>query len=152
MRDVLSQETYLGYERTTNFALPGGLVHDAAHPYATPAELKLNQWALGGKWLDEGQIATALGEGNSISFRFHARDLHLVLGPPDDGGTVRFKVTIDGKAPGPDHGVDTDAGGNGIVSGNRLYQLIRQQGAVRDRTFRIELDKPGVQAYAFTFG
>ncbi len=152
MRDVLSQETYMGYERAKNFASPGGLVHDAAHTYAMPPELPLNHWGLGGRWLDEGQIAAAEGAGNSLSFRFHARDLHLVLGPPDDGGTVRFKVTIDGKAPGADHGVDTDAGGNGVVSANRLYQLVRQRDTVKDRTFRIEFDKPGVQAYAFTFG
>ena len=108
-------------------------MRDVAYAYQAPAKLDLNQWALTGKWQDEGQIATALASGNSIVYRFHARDLHLVLGPPDDGRPLKFKVTIDGKAPGADHGADTDAEGNGTVRGYRLYQLIRQTGEVRKR-------------------
>jgi cytochrome c biogenesis protein CcdA/thiol-disulfide isomerase/thioredoxin len=150
--DVQSPETYIGYQRAENFASPGGLQEDEPHLYRTPAQLRFNQWALAGKWRDEGQIATALTPGTSISYRFHARDLHLVLGPAKDGASVRFRITIDGKAPGTDHGMDTDADGYGVVTEDRLYQLIRQKGSIRDRIFRIEFLAPGVQAYSFTFG
>jgi hypothetical protein len=114
--------------------------------------LKLNDWALGGRWQDQQQVATSLAADGTISYRFHARDLHLVLGPGSDNQQVRFRVTIDGHAPGADHGVDTDEQGYGVVTGNRLYQLIRQQGNIRDRTFRIDFLTPGVRAYSFTFG
>ena len=150
--DIRSPETYIGYERADNFASPGGLNQDDPQLYQTPAGLKLNQWALAGKWKDQDQFATSLTPGASISFRFHARDLHLVLGPDSDGTSVRFRVTIDGQAPGANHGVDTDADGYGVVTGNRLYQLVRQQGSIMDRTFRIEFLVPGVRAYSFTFG
>ena len=105
-----------------------------------------------GRWKDESQIATLLSSTGSIVFRFHARDLHLVLGPASDGRPVRFRVTLDGKPPGADHGADTDANGYGTVTESRLYQLIRQQSSVRDRALRIEFLTPGVQAFAFTFG
>ena len=147
-----SPETYIGYERARDFASPGGLNEDDPHQYQTPASLKLNQWALAGKWTDGGQIATSLEAGASISYRFHARDLHLVLGPTKSGRPIRFRVTIDGKAPGADHGVDTSADGYGVVTENRLYQLVRQQSKGTDRTFRIEFLTPGTEAYAFTFG
>ena len=150
--DVQSPETYVGYARAENFASPGGLNQDDPQLYQTPTELKLNQWALTGNWKDEDQVATSLAAPDSISFRFHARDLHLVLGPGTDGKPVRFRVTLDGQAPGADHGVDTDAEGYGVVSGDRLYQLIRQQGNIHDRTFRIDFLVPGVRAYSFTFG
>ncbi len=150
--DIRSPETYIGYERAENFASAGGLNQDDAQLYQTPAGLKLNQWAFAGKWKDQDQFATSLTPGASISFRFHARDLHLVLGPDSDGVPVRFRVTIDGQAPGANHGVDTDADGYGVVTGNRLYQLVRQQGGIMDRTFRIEFLVPGVRAYSFTFG
>jgi cytochrome c biogenesis protein CcdA/thiol-disulfide isomerase/thioredoxin len=150
--DVQSPETYVGYSRTENFASPGGLIPDNQETYKTPAVLKLNDWALGGRWEDQQQVATSLGPDGAISYRFHARDLHLVLGPGSDNQPVRFRVTIDGHAPGADHGVDTDAQGYGVVTGNRLYQLIRQQGNIRDRTFRIDFLTPGVRAYSFTFG
>ena len=133
-----SPETYIGYARAQNFASPEGFNQDDPQLYRTPAELKLNQWALAGKWKDEDQVATSLAAGASISFRFHARDLHLVLGPGPDGKPVRFRVTLDGHAPGDDHGVDTDADGYGVVTENRLYQLVRQHSSIRDRTFRIE--------------
>ena len=149
---VQSPETYVGYQRAQNFASPEGLNQDDPQTYRAPAEFKLNQWAFAGKWRDEGQIATSLNPSSSIFFRFHARDLHLVLGPSKTGAPIRFRVTLDGKAPGADHGVDTDADGYGTVTEDRLYQLIRQQGAVQDRTFRIEFLVPGVQAYSFTFG
>jgi cytochrome c biogenesis protein CcdA/thiol-disulfide isomerase/thioredoxin len=151
--DTQSPETYIGYERAQNFASPDGFNQDDMQLYRAPAKLQKNQWALEGNWLDESQIATSLAPaGGSILYRFHARDLHLVLGPSKDGKPIRFRVTLDGKAPGADHGVDTDAEGYGTVTDNRLYQLIRQQGTVQDRTFRIEFLVPGVQAYAFTFG
>jgi cytochrome c biogenesis protein CcdA/thiol-disulfide isomerase/thioredoxin len=150
--DVKSPETYVGYERAQKFASPGGLDQDDAHLYQAPSALQLNQWALAGNWKDAGQIATALAPSTSIVYRFHARDLHLVLGPSNDGKPIRFRVTLDGKPPGADHGVDTDADGYGTVTEDRLYQLIRQQGTILDRTFRIDFLSPGVQAYSFTFG
>jgi cytochrome c biogenesis protein CcdA/thiol-disulfide isomerase/thioredoxin len=150
--DVQSPETYVGYARTQNFASPGGLNQDDPQLYRTPADLKLNQWALGGKWQDEDQVATSVAAAGSISYRFHARDLHLVLGPAADGKPVRFRITIDDHAPGADHGLDTDAQGYGVVRENRLYQLVRQQSSILDRTFRIEFLVPGVRAYSFTFG
>jgi hypothetical protein len=128
------------------------LDEDAAHLYQAPSDLTLNQWAFAGNWTDTGQIATSLIPSSGIVYRFHARDLHLVLGPSRDGKPIRFHVTLDGKPPGADHGVDTDANGYGTVTEDRLYQLIRQQGSIRDRTFRIEFLAPGVQAYSFTFG
>jgi cytochrome c biogenesis protein CcdA/thiol-disulfide isomerase/thioredoxin len=150
--DVQSPETYIGYARAQNFTSPGGFNQDDPQLYRTPAELDLNQWALAGKWKDEDQVATSLDAGASISFRFHARDLHLVLGPGADGKPVRFRVTLDGRAQGADHGVDTDADGYGVVTENRLYQLVRQHGSIHDRTLRIEFLTPGVRAYSFTFG
>jgi cytochrome c biogenesis protein CcdA/thiol-disulfide isomerase/thioredoxin len=149
---VQSPETYLGYERAKNFASPGGLNQDDAQLYQTPAALTHNQWALAGTWREDRQIATLVSPTGSIDYRFHARDLHLVLGPARDGKPIRFRVTMDGKAPGADHGVDTDANGYGSVTENRLYQLVRQRDGVQDRTFRIEFLDTGVQAFAFTFG
>jgi cytochrome c biogenesis protein CcdA/thiol-disulfide isomerase/thioredoxin len=150
--DVQSPETYVGYARAQDFASPGGLHQDDPQLYRAPASLKLNQWAFDGPWKDEDQVAAALAADTGISFRFHARDLHLVLGPATDGKAVRFRVTVDGHAPGADHGVDTDAEGYGVVTEDRLYQLIRQRGSIQDRTFRIEFLVPGVRAYSFTFG
>ncbi len=150
--DVDSPETYIGYHRAQNFASPGGFNQNEEQVYESPAKLKLNEWALSGKWLDERQIATSLATGSAIVYRFHARDLHLVLGPSKPGMSIHFRVTLDGKAPGADHGVDIDENGYGTVTEDRLYQLIRQHGQVHDRTFRIEFLVPGVQAYSFTFG
>ncbi|WP_263359614.1 cytochrome c biogenesis protein DipZ [Acidicapsa ligni] len=150
--DVKSPETYVGYERAQNFASPGGLNQDVPQLYKAPADFKQNEWAFDGNWRDERQIATSLSASSAILYRFHARDLHLVLGPSKGGKPVRFRVTIDGKSPGADHGVDTDAAGYGTVTEDRLYQLIRQHGNIQDRTFRIEFLTPGVAAYSFTFG
>lgn len=152
MNEVRSAETYIGYARAERFASPGGLKHDGEQLYTEPKQLRMNQWGLIGKWTDYAQTAMLMATGGKIIFRFHARDLHLVLGPPIDGRPVRFRVMIDGQAPGQDHGVDTDAQGNGVVRDDRLYQLIRQEGVVRDRTFTIEFLDPGVQAFSFTFG
>ena len=150
LSEVGSPETYIGYYRADRFASPGGLVHDQPKTYAA-APLSLNQWSFEGRWLDARQSARSLAAGAKISFRFHARDLHLVLGS-STGKPVRFRVTLDGKAPGRDAGVDTDAGGMGTVTGQRLYQLVRQKGPVSDRTFTIEFLDPSVDAFSFTFG
>ena len=149
--DVKSPETYIGYTRAENFASPGGAVSDAAHDYSV-ADLKLNDWGLAGAWTVGAQYATLDKKDGAISYRFHARDLHLVLGPGADGAPVHFRVTIDGAAPGESHGADVDANGEGVVTENRLYQLVRQTGPIVDRTFTIEFLDPDVQAYAFTFG
>jgi thiol-disulfide isomerase/thioredoxin len=149
---VLSPETYIGHARADNFASPGGQVSGVAHVYSVPAKLSLNEWALDGNWTVGEESAAANAAASRIVFHFQARDLHLVLGPGADGKPVRFRVRLDGAAPGADHGTDTDADGNGTVSEQRLYQLIRQSGDVRDRTFEIEFLDPGVVGYAFTFG
>ena len=151
MANIKSPETYLGYDRAENFMSPGGAVRDESHDYVVGV-LKRNDWSLAGSWTVDPENAALDRAGGAIRYRFHARDLHLVLGPGTDGKPVRFKVTIDGAVPGADHGVDTDANGEGIVTGQRLYQLVRQQGEVRDRTFEIQFLDPGVQAFAFTFG
>ena len=145
-----SPETYLGYLRADRFDSPGGLKNDRAQVYRAPTHLDLNHWGLTGTWINHGEAAVLNTAQGSILFRFHARDLHLVLGP--GAGPVRFRVRIDGQAPGADHGVDCDEQGFGTVTEDRLYQLIRQQGTIKDRTFEIEFLDPGVQAFAFTFG
>lgn len=151
--NIQSYETYIGYEKADeDFVSPGGMVRDRPATYKVSPTLDLNQWALEGSWQDAKQFATSLASGSAISYRFHSRDLHLVLGPSKDSEPIRFRVTIDGQSPGSDHGTDTDAEGYGSITNNRLYQLIRQQGAVRDRTFRIEFLTPGARAYSFTFG
>ena len=150
LAQVGSPETYIGYYRADRFASPGGLLHDQPKTYSA-APLELNQWSFEGQWNDQRQSARSLAAGAKISFRFHARDLHLVLGSAT-GKPIRFRVTIDGKAPDGDAGVDTNAAGNGLVTGQRLYQLIRQKGAITDRTFMIEFLDPGVDAFSFTFG
>jgi cytochrome c biogenesis protein CcdA/thiol-disulfide isomerase/thioredoxin len=148
--EIRSPETYIGYARADRFVSPGGLLHDRAKAYAAAA-LQLNDWALQGQWLDSRQNARSLAAGAKIHFRFHARDLHLVLGSAS-AKPVRFRVTLDGHAPGPDAGVDVSSSGAGVVKEQRLYQLIRQNGPIRDRTFTIEFLDPQVQAFAFTFG
>ncbi len=147
--DVKSPETYVGYLRAQQFTSPGGFVKDARHVY-TGSVTSLNDWSLSGDWTVGGQMAVTNAAGAGIDYRFHARDLHLVLGAA--GKPVRFRVTLDGKAPGKDHGTDTDEDGLGTITEHRLYQLIRQNGPVGDHTFRIEFLDPGAQAYAFTFG
>jgi thiol-disulfide isomerase/thioredoxin len=145
-------ETYVGHQRTENFASPGGAEPGRRHVYAAPERLRLNHWALAGEWT-MGQEATVLhGAGGRIAYRFHARDLHLVMGPAARGSSVRFRVRIDGQAPGAAHGLDIDAQGNGTATEQRLYQLIRQPGPIADRLFEIEFLDAGVEAFAFTFG
>lgn len=152
MGNLRSPETYIGHARAENFASPGGLRPGRAFDYTVPPRLALNQWALGGRWLVGEEDARLQQVGGRIAFRFHARDLHLVLAPEVAGKPVRFKVRIDGHAPGAMAGGDVSADGDGQVDGNRLYQLIRQDGAVKERSFEIEFLDPGVRAYAFTFG
>jgi len=147
-----SPETYVGYARAENFASPGGARQDQPKDYASPAHPALNEWGLAGNWKIGEENATLEHANGSIVYRFHARDLHLVLGPGADGKPVRFRVTIDGRAPGASHGTDVSDDGSGTVTGQRLYQLVRQRGDIADRTFSIEFLDPGVQAYAFTFG
>ncbi|HBS62057.1 MAG TPA: cytochrome C biogenesis protein, partial [Stenotrophomonas sp.] len=152
MRNLKSPETYLGHARAEHFASPGGQQPDRQAAYALPASLALNEWALGGRWTvgdEDVQLAQA---GGRIAFRFHARDLHLVLAPAQDGKPVRYRVRLDGQPPGAAAGGDVSADGSGQVGEHRLYQLIRQSGDVRERTFEIEFLDPGVHAYAFTFG
>jgi cytochrome c biogenesis protein CcdA/thiol-disulfide isomerase/thioredoxin len=149
--DVKSPETYIGYTRAEKFASPGGAVSDAAHDYSS-GDLKLNDWGLMGDWTVGGQYATLDKKDGAIAYRFHARDLHLVLGPGAEGKPVHFRVTVDGAAPGESHGADVNADGEGVVTENRLYQLVRQTGPIMDRTFTIQFLDPDVQAYAFTFG
>jgi cytochrome c biogenesis protein CcdA/thiol-disulfide isomerase/thioredoxin len=147
-----SGETYLGYERASRFASPGGLDSDRARVYQAPAALRTNQWALSGEWTVDAERATLGRADGRIAYRFRARDLHLVLGPAADGRPVRFRVRIDGQPPLADHGADTDAQGNGTVDAQRLYQLVRQQANDKDRLFEIEFRDAGAQAYVFTFG
>ncbi len=149
--NVRSPETYLGYERAENFVSPGGIVKGARQAYST-GQPRLNEWGLSGSWTIDAEHAAADDGDGAIGFRFHARDLHLVLGPGADGKPVRFRVTIDGAPPGDSHGMDADAEGQGTVTEQRLYQLVRQNGTVGDRLFEIRFLDPGVQAYAFTFG
>ncbi|MBX5190728.1 cytochrome c biogenesis protein DipZ [Rhizobium sp. NZLR3b] len=149
--NIRSGETYIGYAQAANFASPEGLQADAAQNYSI-AEPGLNGWGLSGTWTVGKDQATLDQPGGGIAYRFSARDLHLVLGPGADAKPIRFQVTVDGKAPGADHGSDVDANGNGVVSATRLYQLVRQSGPVVARNFEIRFLDPGVQAYAFTFG
>ncbi len=147
-----SPENYVGYDRTEKFASPGGAVLDKQRVYAVPARLRLNQWALSGEWTVQKQ-ATVLNKANGrIAYRFHARDLHLVMGPAARGTSVRFRVRIDGQPPGAAHGIDVDDKGNGTVAEQRLYQLIRQPKPIAERQFEIEFLDSGVETFAFTFG
>ena len=149
---VQSPETSIGYSRADRFVSAGGQAKEHAKDYAIPAQLQLNQWGLGGRWSVGPQAATSLGAGGKIAFRFHARDLHLVLGPAEGGKPVRFRITIDGRAPGPDSGGDVKPDGSGVVTEERLYQLVRLKGDVIDHDFTIEFLDPGVRAFSFTFG
>ncbi len=146
-----SPETYLGYARQQNFASREAVQFDTAARYSAPRALKLNQWALSGTWQVTGESAVLKERGGAISFRFQGRDLHLVLGPRG-GKTVRFKVTLDGVPPGKDHGVDTDEAGYGEIREQRLYQLVRQGGEIKERVFRIEFLDNDAEVFAFTFG
>jgi Thioredoxin like C-terminal domain len=142
----------VGYEHAQHFASPAGLEPDQSKAYTLPAKLLLDQWALAGTWMVDEEKAVLQRAGGKIVSRFHARDLHLVLGPGSNGKPIRFRVILDRVPPGANHGVDVDPSGAGVVREQRLYQLIRAAGDVTDRTSTIEFLDADVQAYAFTFG
>ncbi|WP_353099376.1 cytochrome c biogenesis protein DipZ [Stenotrophomonas lactitubi] len=153
MGNLRSPETYLGHARAEQFASPGGQRADAVFGYTLPSTLALNQWGLSGQWRVNDEAAQLQQAGGRIAFQFHARDLHLVLAPGEDGKPVRFRVLLDGKPlPTADAGADVAADGTGTVNEHRLYQLIRQRGTIGPHRFEIEFLDAGVQAYAFTFG
>jgi thiol-disulfide isomerase/thioredoxin len=151
-RSLKSAENYVGHKRTENFASPGGAALDEARMYQLPATLRLNEWALSGNWTVKNEAAVLNKPDGGIAYRFHARDLHLVMGPAAPGTSVRFRVRIDGQPPGAAHGIDADEEGNGAVTEQRLYQLIRQPKPIADRQFEIEFLGAGVEVFAFTFG
>jgi len=147
LANVRSPETYLGHAH----GAARGVLPDRIKRYAGGSP-RLNEWALSGDWIVRGEYAELSGSDGGVQLRFHARDLHLVLGPAADGRPLPFRISIDGKPPGADAGIDVDADGRGRIDGERLYQLVRQRGPVRERTFEIRFDAPGARAYAFTFG
>ena len=149
---LLSGETYLGYERATDFAPGRSISKDRDAIYTPSRSLGANQWTLAGHWRIEGERAVVVAEGGRVVHRFQARDLHMVLGPASDGRPVRFRVLVDGKPPHADHGSDTNAQGEGVIDRQKLYQLVRQGTSTRERLFEIEFLDPGAEAYAFTFG
>jgi hypothetical protein len=150
--NLRSTENYVGYERTVAFASPGGPVPDEPHRYTAPTSLSRNQWALSGEWRMESGAAVLEEPGGIISYDFHARDLHLVMRLVQPGTSVRFQVHLDSRPPGLAHGLDVDADGNGTVSGQRLYQLVRQPAPIDDRRIEIQFLDAGIEAYVFTFG
>jgi hypothetical protein len=150
--NVKSPETYLGFARGANFKSPGSFARDVLKNYELPKTLALNEWGLAGRWKVDAEKAQLAASGGRLAFRFKARDLHLVLGPGSNAKPVRFRVTLDGKPPGKDHGTDIDVNGNGTVREQRLYQLIRQAGAVDEHEFVIEFLDANVEGYSFTFG
>jgi len=146
-----SGETYLGYERASNFVSPEGVSADSAKRYTVDSP-GLNEWGLTGNWTVGAEQARVNEAGGGITYRFRARDLHLVLGPGAGGRPIPFQVTVDGAAPAADRGSDIDASGRGTVTETRLYQLVRQSGPARERTFEIRFLEPGAEAFVFTFG
>jgi len=150
--DVRSEENYVGYEKAAGFASPGGAARDTRRVYAAPARLHLNQWGLSGEWTVGPETAVLDKANGRITYRFHARDLNLVMGRAAGDAPVRFRVAIDGHPPGPAHGTDVDDRGVGTVSEPRLYQLIRQPRPIADRDFEIEFLDSGAAAFVFTFG
>ena len=146
-----SPETYVGYERSEQFASPGGPVFEQRRSYQLPERLRLNEWAFAGDWTVEPEKAVLDEAGGTIAYRVHARDAHLVLSSKGRN-PIPFRVNLDGEAPGAAHGVDVDEDGNGLLRRGRLYQLIRQSGEVRDRTLEITFLVPRAEAYVFTFG
>jgi thiol-disulfide isomerase/thioredoxin len=150
--NLRTPETYLGYDQAKNFASSGGARLDQARTYVAPESLTLNHWALAGDWTVRRGAAVSNAADGRIAFRFHARDLHLVMGPPARGSSVPFRLLVDGEPPSDAHGLDVDEHGRGAVVEQRLHQLIREPGSITDRTFEITFLSPGAEAYAFTFG
>ena len=151
-KNLRSPETYVGYERAERFASPGREVPDRPRVYAVPARLGVNDWALSGQWTMKKAFTVSNKSNAKLTYRFHARDLHLVMGPATRGTSVRFRVLIDGQPPGASHGVDIDAQGRGTLDQPRMYQLIRQPVPIADREFEIEFLDAGAEVFAFTFG
>jgi thiol-disulfide isomerase/thioredoxin len=147
-----SPETYLGYEQAQRLASPVGVALDEPRTYVAPHPLQLNDWALSGDWTVQRRASVLNQAEGRIAFRFHARDVHLVMGPRARGTSVPFRVLVDGEPPDAAHGLDVNEEGHGTVAEQRLYQLIREPGSITDRTFEISYLAPGVEAYAFTFG
>jgi hypothetical protein len=146
-----SPESYLGYEQGRNFASPGAVEYDEARTYEIPDRLRLNAWALAGDWTIERGASVLNSAGGRLAFRFHARDVNLVL-RSRNGASIAFRVFVDGEPPGDAHGLDVDKDGRGMLVKPRLYQLVRRPGSIADRTFEITFDAPDVEAYCFTFG
>jgi thiol-disulfide isomerase/thioredoxin len=144
-------ETYLGYERGEHFASPNGAALDERRAYEIPERVRSNHWALAGEWTIGRENVALEKPSGSIAFRFHARDAHLVLSP-GAREPIPFRMLLDGEAPGPSHGVDVDEDGTGLLGDGRLYQLVREHDAVRERTLQITFLEPGAEAYVFTFG
>ena len=151
-QNLRSPETYIGYAQAMNVASTGGLRRDETRLYSAPSNLALNSWGLAGEWRASHEFATLIGGTGSVVYRFHARDLHMVLAPTVPGQSIRFRITVDGLPPGANHGADVEPGGAGHIDAPRMYQLVRQRQTIADRTFQIEFLDPGVRAYAFTFG
>jgi hypothetical protein len=150
--NLRSPETYLGTGRIAGFASPDDLRSGEPQSYSPPTRLRLNQWAPTGTWTVAPHAAVSNEPAGRIAFRFHARDLHLVMGPVSPDASIRFRVLLDGESPGPAHGGDVDADGNGVLEEQRLHQLIRQPGPITERDFEIEFADAGAEAYCFTFG
>ncbi|HWV73949.1 MAG TPA: redoxin domain-containing protein [Pseudosphingobacterium sp.] len=151
-KNVESPENYVGYGQTQGFASPGGIITDEPVKYTLPTELKRNQWALAGEWSFGREKVLLTGKQGKLIYRFHARDLNLIIGPGEKRNPIKFRVTIDGAIPGASHGMDIDEYGNGTITYPRMYQLIRQQGLINDHNFQIEFLTPKVEVYDFTFG
>jgi len=152
LNNLRSPETYVGYEQTKNFESPHGAAWNKPHAYEIPPRLGLNSWALAGNWTAGTEVVRLNEPSGRIAYRFHARDLNLVMGPAAQGASVRFRVLLDSQPPTAASGADIDSQGNGTVVAQRLYQLVRQTGPIADRQFEIEFLDSGVEAFDFTFG
>jgi hypothetical protein len=150
--NLRSPETYVGYGQTESFASPGGIVPEQHHVYGVPDRLGVNEWGLSGDWTVKTEYAVSNKPNGKIAFRFDARDVHLVMGPSYETGSIPFRVFIDGEAPGEAAGTDVTADGAGKLDFPRMYQLIRQRGPIAPRLFEIEFEEPRAEGFAFTFG
>lgn len=150
--DVRSPESYLGYKQSAGFDSPDGERFDQPHDYSPPARLSLNRWAPIGNWTFAAKASVSNAPKARIAFQFHARDVNLVMGPAQTGASIPFRVYLDGEVAAEATGTDVDDQGSGTLDQQRLYQLIRQSGPIRDRLFEIEFHQPGAEVYCFTFG
>lgn len=150
--NLRSPETYVGIDRTEHFSSPGGAARDRQLTYRIPEKLGVNRWALSGDWTVGGEIAASNNPGGRVAFRFHASDVNVVMAPASRTTPVKFRVSLDGKPPGANHGGDVDNQGIGALNEPRLYQLIRQRDSIGDGQFEIEFLEPGAKVFSFTFG